>query len=44
MADHKHGEMDIEAQQKTFDGFMAWTKWSVIAIIGLIIFMAIFIT
>lgn len=44
MADHKHGEMDISTQQKTFDSFMAWTKWSVIAIIALIIFMAIFIT
>lgn len=44
MADHKHGEMDISTQQKTFDNFMAWTKWSVIGIIALIIFMAIFIT
>ena len=44
MAEHKHGEMDIDTQQKTFDGFMEWTKWSVIVIIGLIIAMAIFIT
>ncbi|MEP4196667.1 MAG: aa3-type cytochrome c oxidase subunit IV [Aliishimia sp.] len=44
MADHKHGEMDIKTQEAVFEGFMAWTKWSVIAIIGLVILMAIFIT
>ncbi|WP_300036580.1 aa3-type cytochrome c oxidase subunit IV [uncultured Roseobacter sp.] len=44
MAEHKHGEMDTETQEKTFAGFMAWTKWSVIVIIGIIIWMAIFIT
>jgi hypothetical protein len=44
MADHKHGDMDITAQEKTFAGFMAWTKWSVIVILALIVLMAIFIT
>ncbi len=44
MADHKHGEMDTQVQQKTFDNFMAWTKWSVIVIIALVVWMAIFIT
>ncbi|WP_298839347.1 aa3-type cytochrome c oxidase subunit IV [uncultured Roseobacter sp.] len=44
MADHKHGEMDTSVQEKTFDGFMAWTKWAVIVILGIIIWMAIFIT
>ena len=44
MADHKHGEMDITDQQKTFDGFMAWTKWSVIVILAVILGMAIFIS
>ncbi|ABG32906.1 aa3-type cytochrome c oxidase subunit IV [Roseobacter denitrificans] len=44
MAEHKHGEMDIEAQEKTFDGFMRWSMRTVIAIIVLIIWMAIFIT
>ena len=42
MADHTHGEMDIETQEKTFDGFMKFTTRSVIAIIVLFIFMAIF--
>lgn len=44
MADHKHGEMDIDVQEKTFEGFMTFTTKTVIAIIVLIILMAIFIT
>ena len=44
MADHKHGEMDISAQEKTFAGFMKWTTWTVIVILLLIVWMAIFIT
>jgi hypothetical protein len=44
MADHKHGEMDIHTQEKTFDGFMKWTVRTVIAIILLLIWMAIFIS
>ncbi|MCM2561557.1 aa3-type cytochrome c oxidase subunit IV [Lutimaribacter sp. EGI FJ00015] len=42
MADHKHGEMDITVQEKTFDAFIKWVKWSVIAIIATLIFIAIF--
>ena len=44
MAEHKVGEMDITSQEKAFDGFMAWVKWSVIVILVLIVGMAIFIT
>ncbi len=44
MADHKHGDMDIETQEKTFDGFMSWTTRIVIGIIVLLIWMAIFIS
>ncbi|AEI94734.1 MULTISPECIES: aa3-type cytochrome c oxidase subunit IV [Roseobacter] len=44
MAEHKHGDMDVEEQEKTFDGFMRWTMRTVIAIIVLFIWMAIFIT
>ena len=44
MADHKHGEMDIKTNVKTFDGFMKWTTWSVIVILVIIVGMAIFIT
>ncbi|WP_294606194.1 aa3-type cytochrome c oxidase subunit IV [Roseovarius sp.] len=41
MADHKHGEMDIQVQQKTFDGFVKAVTWSVVVIIGVLIFMAL---
>lgn len=45
MADeHKHGEMDVTAQEKTFAGFMTFTKWVVIAIVVLLVFLAIFRT
>ena len=42
MAEHKHGEMEIEVQEKTFDGFMKFTTWSVIVIFIILIGMAIF--
>ncbi|MCA0869205.1 aa3-type cytochrome c oxidase subunit IV [Seohaeicola saemankumensis] len=42
MSDYKHGEMDIEVQEKTFDGFIKFVTWSVVVIIGIVLFMAIF--
>lgn len=42
--EHKHGEMDIDVQSKTFDGFMRFTTWTVVAILALVVWMAIFIT
>ncbi|MGB0505216.1 MAG: aa3-type cytochrome c oxidase subunit IV [Pikeienuella sp.] len=27
MSDHKHGEMDISVQEKTFDGFIKTIIW-----------------
>ena len=44
MSEHKHGDMDIDVQEKTFDGFVKFTTWSVIVIFVLLIGMAIFIT
>lgn len=41
MADHKHGEMDIQVQEKTFDGFVKATTYSVVGIICLLVFIAI---
>lgn len=41
MADHKHGEMDITVQDKTFHGFIKFTTYSVYAIIAVLIFMAL---
>jgi hypothetical protein len=42
MAEHKHGEMDIEVQEKTFDGFMRFTTWSVVVILLVLVGLAIF--
>ncbi|SFU03864.1 aa3-type cytochrome c oxidase subunit IV [Sedimentitalea nanhaiensis] len=42
MAEYKHGEMDITAQTKTFDGFMKFTAWSVVVILAVLVFLAIF--
>ena len=45
MADeHKHGDMDVTEQEKTFAGFMTFTKWAVIAIAAILVFLAIFRT
>lgn len=45
MADHhddyKPGSMDIRAQEKAFAGFMAFTKWGVIIIVAILIFLAL---
>lgn len=42
--DHKQGSMDITEQEKTFAGFVTFTKWTVIAIIAVLVFLAIFRT
>lgn len=41
MADHKHGEMDITVQEKTFAGFIKMTQRAVILIILTLIFLAL---
>jgi hypothetical protein len=40
--DHKHGEMDITEQEKTFDGFIRFTVNGTIICIAIVIFLAIF--
>ena len=42
MAEHKHGSMDISAQERTFAGFVRWSKNVVIFSICVLIFLAIF--
>ncbi len=41
MAEHKHGEMDISAHEKTFEGFMNITTKATIGIIVFLIFLAL---
>ncbi len=42
MAEHKHGSMDITDQEKTFAGFINFTIRTVIVILAVVIFLAIF--
>ena len=41
MAEHKHGEMDITVQEKTFAGFMSMVTKGTIIIIVALIFLAL---
>jgi hypothetical protein len=40
--EHKHGEMDITEQQKTFDAFIRWSVNIGLVCIGIVVFLAIF--
>ncbi|OWU85431.1 cytochrome C oxidase subunit IV [Oceanicola sp. 22II-s10i] len=42
MAEHKHGEMDMSAQEKTFAGFMKAVNIVVVLVIFILLFMAVF--
>ena len=44
MAEYKHGEMDITAQEQTFDGFVKFVTRFVIFLMVFAVFMAIFAT
>ncbi|NEX46072.1 aa3-type cytochrome c oxidase subunit IV [Pseudotabrizicola algicola] len=41
MAEHKHGSMDIKAQEKTFAGFIRMVSWGAGISIGILIFLAL---
>ena len=40
-ADHEHGTMDVTEQQRTFDGFIRFATWNVVAIVAILIFLAL---
>ncbi len=42
MAKHEHGKMDISEHEKTFVGFLNWSKWVVIGVFAFLIYLAIF--
>lgn len=42
MAEHKHGEMNTDDQEKTFEGFVRYTIWGIVVSIGILLFLAIF--
>ncbi|HSG36434.1 MAG TPA: aa3-type cytochrome c oxidase subunit IV [Paracoccaceae bacterium] len=41
MAEHKPGTMNIQAQEKTFDGFISFVTKSVIVILIAVVFLAL---
>ena len=41
MSKHEHGSMDIEVQEKTFEGFMTVVTKTAIASIVVLVFMAL---
>jgi hypothetical protein len=41
MAEHKHGEMDISTQEKTFDGFISMVTKASIAIVVALVLLAL---
>jgi Ni,Fe-hydrogenase I cytochrome b subunit len=40
-SEHKHGSMNIRAQEKTFAGFIRLSIWVVCVAIGILIFMGL---
>ncbi|WP_371228398.1 aa3-type cytochrome c oxidase subunit IV [Roseovarius sp. 2305UL8-3] len=42
MAEHKHGEMNTDVQEKTFAGFVKASMWVAGVSIGILIFLALF--
>jgi Bacterial aa3 type cytochrome c oxidase subunit IV len=40
-SEHKHGSMNIRAQEKTFAGFIRLSIWVVCIAIAILIFMAL---
>ncbi|MBL4750877.1 MAG: aa3-type cytochrome c oxidase subunit IV [Amylibacter sp.] len=42
MANHTHGEMNVAAQENTFDGFIRWMIRIASISIAILVFLAIF--
>ena len=41
MADHEHGKMNIDVQEKTFEGFLKYSAYVAVGSIVALIFMAL---
>lgn len=41
ITEHKHGEMDIRAQEATYAGFIKFSTWASVLAIVVLIFMAL---
>ena len=42
MAEHEHGTMNTDVQEKTFNGFVTFVTRTVIVILAILVFLAIF--
>ncbi|MDC0135081.1 aa3-type cytochrome c oxidase subunit IV [Sulfitobacter sp.] len=42
MAEHEHGTMKTDVQEKTFNGFVTFVTRACMVIIGILLFMALF--
>lgn len=40
-AKHKHGNMDIHEQEKTFAGFTRFAVWTVVIVAVILVFLAL---
>ena len=40
-SEHKHGEMDISEQEKTFEGFIKFSVWTVVICLLILVFLAL---
>lgn len=41
MADHEHGKMNTDVQEKTFEGFVKAVGWSCAIIVVFLVFLAL---
>ncbi len=41
MAEHKHGDMDIETHEKTFEGFVRFVMWGIGISLAILVFLAL---
>lgn len=44
MAEHRHGEMDVSAQEKTFEGFVKIAAYFILHVLAILLLLAIFRT
>ncbi|WP_298858161.1 aa3-type cytochrome c oxidase subunit IV [uncultured Sulfitobacter sp.] len=42
MAEHEHGTMKTDVQEKTFNGFVTFVTRACMVIIGILLFLALF--
>lgn len=41
MTKHEHGKMDIREQERTFEGFVRFSIWTVVIVLGILVFLAL---